>query len=318
MTSTRNNPTELPAESSNPSVTAVVATRDRPELLARCVAAVLGQSYAGTIECIVVFDQSTPTPIDVEVGAGRSLRLIPNTRTPGLAGARNTGIVAATGDLLGFCDDDDEWLPDKLTQQTALLDAAPGAVMVGCGLLLEQGETERPAHTPDSTVTLQDLIRSRVWELHPSSVLARLSAVREQVGLVDEAIPGSYAEDYEWLLRAAAIAAIPVSPQCLVRIRWHAQSFFAKKWRTIAEALTFLLDKHPELSSDPVGLSRITGQIAFAQAASQQGPAARRTALRSVRGNWRERRGYLAVLVSWHVLSPDLVLRAAHARGRGI
>ena len=43
-----------------PLVSVVVPTRDRPELLRRAVGAILGQSYKGPIECLVVFDQSDP------------------------------------------------------------------------------------------------------------------------------------------------------------------------------------------------------------------------------------------------------------------
>jgi len=37
-----------------PSVTAIVATKDRPQLLRRCVEAVLSQRYAGPLDLIVL------------------------------------------------------------------------------------------------------------------------------------------------------------------------------------------------------------------------------------------------------------------------
>jgi glycosyltransferase involved in cell wall biosynthesis len=75
-----------------PLVSVVVPTRDRPALLKRAVAAVLGQDYPGEIDCVVVFDQSPAhLPAGLTVPPGRSLRAVGNQRTPGLAGARNTG-----------------------------------------------------------------------------------------------------------------------------------------------------------------------------------------------------------------------------------
>ena len=79
-----------------PSISVVIATRDRPELLRRAVRAVVDQTYDGPIECVVVFDQ---VPLDDQprhgdAGAHRPCA-ITNTRTPGLAGARNAGIDAA-------------------------------------------------------------------------------------------------------------------------------------------------------------------------------------------------------------------------------
>jgi glycosyltransferase involved in cell wall biosynthesis len=301
-----------------PTVSAIVPTRDRPEFLARAVDGILGQDYPGDIECLVVFDQSEPASTSAAVPDGRSLTLIRNTRRPGLAGARNSGIVAATGDLIAFCDDDDEWLPTKLSRQVEALTASPSAVMVGCALLLIRDGRESVARASMNTVTLANLVRSRVWELHPSTFLAWSGAVREGIGLVDEAIPGGYAEDYEWLLRAAQIAPIPLVNEPLARVRWHQMSYFARSWQQIVDALTYLLAKHPEFNDDPIGRSRVTGQIAFALAASGQGQAARQMARACAQANWRERRAYLAYLVSLRVVSPNLILRAARARGHGI
>src|SRR6266550_2396700 len=85
-----------------PSVSAVVATRERPILLRRAVRSILFQRYEGRLECVVVFDRSEPEDLGdlVPDDDRRSLVVIRNDRTPGLAGARNSGAEAATGDLL--------------------------------------------------------------------------------------------------------------------------------------------------------------------------------------------------------------------------
>lgn len=301
-----------------PTVSVVVATRDRPEMLARAVQAILGQTYGGAIECIVVFDQSDPTPIDAPTRTDRSVRALTNSRTPGLAGGRNTGILAATGSLIGFCDDDDEWSDTKLARQVQILNDRPEIAVVGCGVVMVEDGNEIPKATERAEVTFSDLLRGRVWELNPCTLLARLDVVRNQVGLVDEALPGSYGEDYDWLLRASKLGAIPMIDEPLVRINWHQGSFFQRRWTTIIEALSYLLDKHPEFATEPSGLARIQGQIAFAHAANGDGRAARQTAVKCLRNNWREGRGYLAVAVSLHLITATFVLRAAHSRGKGI
>ena len=135
---------------------------------------------------------------------------------------------------------------------------------------------------------------------------------------VDEEIPGSYGEDYDWMLRAAAAGPIAVVPEPLVTVLWGRTSHFNRKWATIGDALEYLLRKHPAFADDPRGLARVQGQIAFAHAALGERPAARAWALRTLRSSWRERRAYLALLVSLRVLSADRVLRLAHSAGRGI
>ena len=108
-----------------PSVSVVVPTRQRMELLRRALASIVGQRYDGSIEIVVVFDQEAPLDPGVETGPLRSIRLLPNERAAGLAGARNTGILAATGDFVAYCDDDDEWLPDKVRRQIDAASSAP-------------------------------------------------------------------------------------------------------------------------------------------------------------------------------------------------
>ena len=117
-----------------PALSVVVPTRDRPELLRRAVRSILDQDYDGDVHCLIVFDGGDPVPVEVPTSQRRSLRMLTNLRTPGLAGARNTGILEADGDLVAFCDDDDEWMPDKLRAQVRELEAEPQAEIVGSGI----------------------------------------------------------------------------------------------------------------------------------------------------------------------------------------
>ena len=302
----------------HPKVSVVVPTRDRPEPLRRAVAAILGQTYEGPVECLVVFDQSDPDLPWPDLPPGRTLILRRNDRTPGLAGARNSGILAATGELVAFCDDDDEWLPEKLARQVARLMATPGAVVSTTGILVRYQDRTTTRLAPTILVTHRQLLRSRLTELHPSTVLARRDRMLSQIGLVDEDLPGSYAEDYEWLLRASRYGPVLAVPEPLAVIHWHQSSFFADRWRTIISALTYLVDKHRDLQQEPSGLARIYGQIAFAHAALGERKPARRWARRTLSLNRRERRAYLALAISLGLVSAKTVVRMAHVAGKGI
>jgi glycosyltransferase involved in cell wall biosynthesis len=298
-----------------PPVSVIVATRDRPALLARAIRAIMAQSYPGELECVVVFDQSPPVPVPVDVPAGRSLRTVTNARTPGLAGARNTGIAVTDGSLIAFCDDDDAWDASKLALQADQLSRS-GAVLAGCGLRIHHGD-EVVVRVPPRVVGLAQLVRDRVTALHPSTFVIRRESLTA-IGLVDEQIPGGYGEDYDLLLRAARHGPLVSVEQPLVDVYWHEQSFFAERWQTIADALEYLLGKHHELTADPRGMARIEGQIAFAQAALAHRGDARRSSWRALRGNPRERRAYLALAVSAGVIPATAIVRAANRRGRGI
>jgi hypothetical protein len=164
----------------------------------------------------------------------------------------------------------------------------------------------------------RDFLRSRVMELHPSTMLARREDLTGRIGLVDEDIPGSYAEDYEWVLRATRHGPVAAVRRPLVRVHWHRSSWFAGRWRTIADALVYLLRKYPEFETEPRGIGRILGQIAFAEAAAGNRRTARRWVARAVRADWRQPRAYLAALVASGLLPPDRVVSVANRFGRGI
>ena len=297
--------------SAYPSVDVVIPTRDRPELLRRAIDAVHAQEYAGEVRIIVVFEQREPDP-------GLGVTAITNTRTPGLAGARNSGILASDGDLVAFCDDDDQWLPGKLAAQVAALRAAPTAVLACCGIRVRYGDTTVDRSLARPEVTLPELLRSRLMELHPSTFLFRRDALLGPVGLVAEDIPGSYAEDYELLLRAARAGTIRYLGEIGVEVLWHRRSYFTARWDTITAALMWLLERYPEFADVPPGRARLEGQIAFARAATGHRRDAVRWARRTLRSNPREARAYLALAVASGAVSADRVLGALHRRGRGI
>jgi glycosyltransferase involved in cell wall biosynthesis len=301
-----------------PPVTVVVPSKDRPELLERCLHGILGQRYPGSIECIVVFDGVVSRLPSGLASEGRSLRAVPNTRSPGLAGTRNSGALLAKGTFLAFCDDDDEWLPDKLHAQMSALREAPESAVATCGVYVKYGRRTFHRVPPGPRVTLQHLLRSRVMEAHPSTLVARTSDFVGRIGLVDESLPGSYAEDYEWLLRAARRAPLVAVRQPLVTIHWHPGSWFASRWDDMASALTQLLETYPEFAEEPRGKARLMGQIAFAHAASGRRTTSRAWTRQSLRLNPFERRAYLALLVSLRLLRAETILKAAHLVGRGI
>jgi GT2 family glycosyltransferase len=302
-----------------PSVSVIIATRGRPELLRSAVRSILGQDYSGEITVTVVFDQTAVEPLDdIDIPSRhRQLRTLPNTRTPGLAGARNTGIQAATGDFIAFCDDDDEWLTAKLRTQIEAWKGDPAAVLVATGIRIETAGHSLDRLPPPRTV-FADLIRSRTTEIHPSSFLLRRTDVLERIGLIDEELPASYGEDYDFLLRAARAGHLLGVGEPLVIVHWNRTSFFDGKWRGIADGLTYLLNKHPEFSGSKVGSARIEGQIAFALAALGKRNEAFRWAGRTLRHDRSQLRAYAAMAIAARLVPAGVLVNAVNRRGRGL
>ena len=297
-----------------PSVGVVVPTRDRPVQVREAIESVLSQDYPGRLEVIVVFDQ---TPADPSLADPGRVLVLANDRKPGLAGARNCGILALDTELVAFCDDDDQWLPGKLLAQVAALRAMPDAEFASCGIavVFENSTTARLAGR--DLVTHRDLLRSRMVMVHSSTYLISRAALLGGIGLLDEEIPGSQNEDWDLALRAAQRLPIVNVDQPLVRIAWGASSHYARQWETKAESLLWMLEHHP-IATDRAGAARVYAQVAFAYACLGRRAESYRWAGRALRQNWHERRVPFALAVATGIVSGERVLRILHTRGRGI
>jgi len=308
-----------------PDISVVIATHHRGDEVRAALRSVAAQGTGDpSIEVIVVFDQEAPDPRILDEFAGLPLRLLTNERTPGLAGARNTGAAHAGGTYLAWLDDDDRWLPGKLAAQLRSFreDGAVGVVTTGVVLRHETGRMRRSA--PDPDLSFLGLVRERsTFATHPSSTMVRRETFAA-VGPVDEAIPGSYGEDYDWLLRAARVTSIRHLPAPFVEVAWSRQSHYSERWPIQAGSWTYLLAKHPELDAVPLASARVHAQRAFALVGS--GERARAGAdLRHATGQAlrcpRAGRVWARVLLGWlawaGLVRPAWLLHRLRRRGRG-
>lgn len=303
------------------SVSVVIATRDRPELLRRAIDGIVAQRHDADVEIIVVFDRSEPdrsleTDGDGRIGSPRIV-VTANDRSPGLAGARNSGIDKAANAWIAFCDDDDQWLPGKLQAQFEAIAGTPRAIAACTGILIRYQGVDTPRLPDPDRLGFDDFLRDRMTEVHPSSWLVERETLVGRIGLVDEELPGSYAEDYDLLLRTARVGAIAAAPQPLVRVWWHGASYFFERWKTIDEALEYLVEKYPEFARHPAGVARIRGQQAVARAAMGQRGRALATVAQILRLNPTEKRWPLALAVAAG-LPAERALAWAHRFGKGI
>ena len=123
------------ALSAAPSVSVVVATRERPQQLARCLDSLLNLRYP-RFEIIVV-DNAPVTDSTARLVEERYRDLVTYAEEParGLANAHNRGLAEAAGSIVAFTDDDvvadRDWL-------AALVEAFADSPRAGCvtGLIL--------------------------------------------------------------------------------------------------------------------------------------------------------------------------------------
>jgi glycosyltransferase involved in cell wall biosynthesis len=116
-----------------PSVSTVIPTRNRPDLVVRAVMSALRQTFTA-IEVVVVVDGPDQVTVQAlsEISDPR-LRVVALENSVGGAEARNLGVRSSRGQWIALLDDDDEWLPEKIEKQLAAAEASSADhVLVVC------------------------------------------------------------------------------------------------------------------------------------------------------------------------------------------
>ncbi|MDQ7834260.1 MAG: glycosyltransferase [Humidesulfovibrio sp.] len=204
------------------TVSIIIATHNRADLLPHTLETVLGQTYTD-IEVIVSDDGSTDNTREIVAAlTDPRLRYIRNDWSGLPAITRNRGIRHATGSHLAFVDSDDLWLPDKLERQIAFMRSQQRPwCFTHCDYFYTAGEVVvRPipealatgGYSPD-TLLCGNFISS-------PTVLMRRELV-EQAGLFNESPKVRFAEDWEYWLRLSAIMPGGFIPEPLARYRLH-------------------------------------------------------------------------------------------------
>jgi glycosyltransferase involved in cell wall biosynthesis len=221
----------------SPLVSAVTIVRDGERFLAEALDSILGQTY-GNLDIVVVDDGSTDRSVEI---AERFVRAAPDRvrlvshadgGTRGMSAARALGVRTAQGDLIGFLDADDVWLPEKIVEQVAVLESHPTAGIV-------YGRTQM-WHSWDASAARSDyfydlgvepdrlypplrllpqLLENRVQSPTTCNALIRRDAY-EEAGGFEETFSGLY-EDQVFFAKLYVNSATYVSSRYWARYRRH-------------------------------------------------------------------------------------------------
>ena len=195
------------------SVSVVVPTRHRAELVQNAVTSVLRQDFE-SIEVLIVVDGEDRRTSEV-LGTFRDprLRVIELAAGVGGAEARNIGVREAQGEWVAFLDDDDEWLPHKLSRQ--MVSARQSAALwpvISSRLIARgpEGELIRPLRSYDSTRPVSEFLfcrkplRDGPYAMQTSTLMMR----REMVLAVPFRKGLKRHQDWDWLLRAERVPGV--------------------------------------------------------------------------------------------------------------
>ena len=169
-------------------VSIIIPTFCRPERLNDALRSVLGQNYP--LKEVIVVSDNEPGGSDAVLTAdfvnkaradypNVEMIYIQHTHTRNGAAARNTGLLHARGEYICFLDDDDIYLPGRLSSSIAVLEGSPNEVgAVYCGYLGWNSADNDLARYPEGNLSREILtLDYESHYLHTNTVTYKRSAL---------------------------------------------------------------------------------------------------------------------------------------------
>ncbi len=233
-----------------PKISVITPTYSSEKFIERTIRTVLGQTLQDW-EMIIVDDHSPDKTSEIvrdyEKKDGRIKGVFLEKNSGGPSHPTNVGIAQARGEYVALLDHDDEWMPDKLQKQAALLDAEPSVGLVSCDAVVkdddgrEIGARDNVKH---KNTLHEELSCNFVFGC--SSVMAR-KKVFDTIGGFDENCRVS--QDWEFYIRVFANGfGFDFVPEPLFISHPTEQS----QWKGVAylkraKEMEYILDKHRQL-----------------------------------------------------------------------
>ena len=240
---------------SEPLVTIIIPTFNRPELLQDAIHSLIEQTYSHW-EVIVVNDAGANVGSFVlSLDSKQRVRYIDHARNRGLSAARNTGLALARGEIVCFLDDDDRFLPDHLKTVVPEL-CKQGVELVYTDAryvheTVENGQRRDIAHGEP----YKDIPYSRDHLLVENFIPVNTWALRRELALkagqFDEKMTAL--EDWEYLLRLTALTQPhPINKTTVeVRIREDIDQHMSRRERhRFLPLYKNVYERHPSASPE--------------------------------------------------------------------
>jgi len=230
---------------SHPRVSVITIFLNAEEFLAEAIESVLAQTFCDW-EYLLVDDGSTDASTaiakDYVARYPEKIRRLehPAHINRGMSATRNLGLRHALGDYVAFIDADDVWMPSKLADQVAILDAHPEVGMV-CGMVIYWSswsvgnDTVRPTghlqdlvvYPPEASLALYPL-GSAPHSPCPSDMMVRTGSARALGGFEEQfTAQNQLYEDQAFLAKLYLAAPVYFSSKIWLKYRQHDDSCVA-------------------------------------------------------------------------------------------
>src|SRR5690349_21472344 len=201
-----------------PLVSIITPSYNQALYLEQTIQSVLGQDYP-RIEYIVVDGASTDNSFEIIKKYNDRLAYWISEKDSGQAEAINKGFARANGEILGWLNSDDYYLPDTLSEVVRCFAENPEVVMAYGDMLAVDGDGRTLNVLKYKQLSLQDLLCFQI--IGQPSVFFRRSAL-EKTGLLDTSF--HFMLDHHLWIRLAQQGQILHVPQVWSAARYHAQA----------------------------------------------------------------------------------------------
>ena len=211
-----------------PSVSVVIPTYHRPDLVLRAVRSALDQTMAD-LEVIVVVDGRDDATCDaLSTITDARVRVHVPDRHLGNADARNAGVAIARAPWVALLDDDDVWMPAKLERQlaTATAVSAPRPIVV-CHMVARNAHGDRtwPRRLPEPGEDWSEYFFCRRTPFTGEGMVTLSTIFTSRALLTDVPFSSGLAHlvDPDWMLRALRTPGVTMTfvPDSEPLIVWH-------------------------------------------------------------------------------------------------
>ncbi|WP_433829972.1 glycosyltransferase family 2 protein [Actinoplanes sp. CA-015351] len=210
----------------DPDVSVVIPTCNRPQLAARAAESALGQTHHD-LEVIVVVDGPDDATVKELSGIGDPrLRVVVLPERGKAPRARNIGALEARGRFVALLDDDDEWLPVKIETQFALARASHKRLPIVASRLINRtprADSVMPRRLPSPGEPLSEYFTVRRGLFYGDGFIqtSTIMAPTELLRAVPFTVGLRRQQELDWTLRAIRHEGVELiyAPEPLVL--WH-------------------------------------------------------------------------------------------------
>jgi len=189
-------------------VSAVIPTRNRPNLVARATKTALNQTHRDMEVVVVVDGPDDATSRALSAIGDPRLRIVNSPDSRGGSAARNAGVQAANGDWVAFLDDDDEWLPRKIELQLSAAGRSAHSIpVVLCRMIARTPLADYvwPRRLPEPGEPINEYLLCRKSVFHSRGVIQSSTLLTKRDFLLRVPFRDGLKkhQDWDWVLRAA-------------------------------------------------------------------------------------------------------------------